>query len=335
MEISKIDIKNGIVKTLEGRPNTSCRKENLTKEVLRTLQIRLIGNKRIIFQGKLNMACSDLERAKIVQKYKTRTNTRVRLTKDYLKHYTRLKRKWEKQELKKQQLGNSPEGNIISHGESQRPLPLFKYTNGDENEEFLSMPKPVIPSLPNLPDLDENIIDDEADDEHDEIFDHDQETTELLNTLIDDKETVVSPIISEVELDDDRLNERTGDILSQLGEDLKLFGEVLKTFDELKIDVTEIDHPFSATITWREFDESLWFKAYLPYNSNAALDLFELAGEMDFISTIGITTVRNEKQYVVKMVLLMIQYERKHAAAVMRQLFSDATKANKIIHEYL
>ena len=328
MELSKVDIKESIVYTLEKKGNYSCKEDRLPNEVLKYLALPLRGKKREEFCKELRVASGQLKRANVIISYSTPMNDRLRLTKNYKNAFLKLQKKW-MHDAKRDTMPTVDKSiTMIDDESTTNQMPLFTVITDNNfiDHDFHKV------DIPDLPDLEEE---DNDQDDHiiPEEYDQDEETINLLDSLTN-SEISENPNRNIKNSPDEKEQMDTNfDVLDILNRSLDgtPFITVERSFNELIVYAEAMDESITAYISHGALDNLLRVKTYLPFVENAAINLLDLSGKMEFNSAIGTTSISGKKNYIVKNSLIVSSKMKSQLKQIIIQTLSDAFKAIKII----
>lgn len=329
-------LKGAIVETLESRPNNSCKRDNLTTEVLRTVWPGLRGEKRKIFEKRITTALARLRRAKVVKQYQTSKNVRIRLTNNYITQLERLKSNWKRQ-LEKA-IAESDNKDEIIQQDDFRETPLsasvLDKTKQIKTSSSYNYSKIKLPDLPEIvdPDFHANQNDQDA---YEEEFEHDEDTKRLLGVLTNDNPQDNDSVKPQEEAFQDQID--AGDsleFLETIFENNNHF-EINSVFlNTLQVTVKHPSRPFEFKIEHNPEFNRFIVKSYFEIIKKSVSALFALAGKDDFTSTLGTTIINDKRLFVIHKTLSTLYTNPKQISEMIIQSLSEMIKINEIIKRH-
>ncbi len=309
-KITLDDLKVAVVESLEGRPNHSCKRNDVGKWVIKHLGVDVRRGPRQEFIKRVHKAVGYLKQANVVVAY-VATNPRLKLAPDYAERFTQLKRKYARRERAARQ--------------HEATSPLFEAVADVDSELDRDARIPAVSGV-ELPDIPETTEYDDVPEDADAFpDDNDQFTTP-------DEAQAVGVLLGERPHDS-----LTPDgLLPYLERALSaLPGVVVEpVLNELRVMFDADGQLFTATMAHRRSRNELQFRVVLPLVEEAASDLLWLCGDDTCSGTIGIIHVLDTPHYVFRQNINTVGRSSSEVFNAVEQLLREASSAGAIVGRY-
>lgn len=297
------DFKPIIIGLLTQRTHKSASLEVISKEVLKRCGILTRKSVRKAYYKKIRESINRLIRSKILEKYQTSTNVRIRLTKDFEIRCKKLKLFYLDGDIDKilarvfEQATDKRKDFTDQTNDELRDAEVSDIEDIDLGEHFGER-SVEIPDL--FTTLGGNLVSDGIDIEEESTLDNsvNDDNEDLLNVLTGDdyasEEEVTSQEVNVVEVQD-------------------LFGEILQVLESLSWleikDSNPIRNEIHLSVYGRDIEtllkydteqHSVLLKSFFDYHSEEIEDILEVSGAMNFNSVVGISLHKRSKALVVR-----------------------------------
>ena len=320
-EITLDDLKVAVVESLEGRPNHTCKRDDIGKWVIKHLGVDVRRGPRQVFKKRVHKAVGYLKQANVVVPYMA-TNPRLKLALDYAQRLTELKRKYARRARAARQPEAisalfDPVADVDSELDCDAPIPAFS-----------GVELPDIPETAEFDDLPEE-ADAFRDDDDDSVTpDEAQAMGVLLGERPDDSlphDQYVAPAAHDSLTPDGLLT-----YLERALSDLTGVA-VERVLNELQVMFDADGQILTATMAHRRSRNELQFRVVLPFVQEAGPDLLRLCGDDTCSGTIGITHVLETPHYVFRQSINTIGRPSSEVFNAIEQLLREASLAAVIV----
>ena len=322
------DLKVAVVESLEGRPNHSCKRNDIGKWVIKHLGVDVRRGPRQEFIKLVHKAVGYLKQANVVVAY-VATNPRLKLAPDYAERFTQLKRKY----ATRARAARQPEAASALFDAVADGVP--NVDGGDLVPAVSSIELPDLPETTEYDDAPEDADASGADNVSGEAdFPPDDDDERLLDNLTGSQ--IASgrpPTTVEATVEESRGRTQPDDVLAVLERSLNRRTDVVveRKLNELQVMFDAGGDALQASVTYLALPPVLKVRVLLPFVHNAALPLLQLSGQDRFTGTIGIDADPDRESYLVHAAITTDRRSPDELANAVQQLLLQAVRANEVI----